>query len=85
MRVDVPMSYPASPHAVVAMLVDRAYQERKCAALDARHVRITIHPDSATPTVVADRVSRVAGPHCCGPAPSEPCWRVIPAHGSSKP
>ena len=39
MRVDVPMSYPASPHAVVAMLVDRAYQERKCAALDARHVR----------------------------------------------
>lgn len=56
MRVDVPMSYPASAHAVVAMLVDRAYQERKCAALDARHVRITIHPDTATPTVVADRV-----------------------------
>jgi hypothetical protein len=62
LRVDVPMSYPASPHAVVAMLVDRAYQERKCAALDARHVRIAIHPDTATypdtatPTVVADRV-----------------------------
>lgn len=55
------MSYPAAPHAVVAMLVDRAYQERKCAALDARHVRITIQPDSATPTVVADRVMPAYG------------------------
>jgi hypothetical protein len=60
-RVDVPMSYPAPPDAVVAMLVDRAYQERKCAALDARHVRITIHPDTATPTVVADRVMPAYG------------------------
>ena len=28
---------------------------------------------------------RVARPHCCGRAPSEPCVRVVPAHGSSKP
>src|SRR5512132_1519162 len=28
---------------------------------------------------------RVARPHCCGRAPSEPCVRVIPAHGSSEP
>lgn len=61
MRLDVPMSYPAAPQAVVAMLVDRAYQERKCAALDARHVRITSQPDSATPTVVADRVMPAYG------------------------
>jgi hypothetical protein len=61
MQVDVPMSYPVAPQAVVAMLVDRAYQERKCAALDARHVRITIQPDSATPTVVADRVMPAHG------------------------
>ncbi len=55
------MSYPAAPQAVVAMLVDRAYQERKCAALDARHVRIISQPDSATPTVVADRVMPAYG------------------------
>src|SRR6266536_2854199 len=29
--------------------------------------------------------SRVAGAHCCAPAPSEPCMRLIGAHGSSKP
>ena len=28
---------------------------------------------------------RVARPHCCDRAPSEPCVRVVPAHGSSKP
>jgi hypothetical protein len=28
---------------------------------------------------------RVARPHCCDRAPSEPCMRVVPAHGSSKP
>ena len=28
---------------------------------------------------------RVARPHCCGRAPSEPCVQVVPAHGSSKP
>ena len=61
MRLDVPMSYPAAPHAVVAMLVDRVYQERKCAALDAYHVRITIQPDPATPTMVADRVMPAHG------------------------
>ena len=61
MRLDVPMSYPAAPHAVVAMLVQRAYQERKCAALDAHHVRITIQPDSATPMVVTDRVMPARG------------------------
>ena len=61
MWVDVPMSYPAAPAAVVAMLVDHTYHERKCAALDASDVRITIQPDSATPTVVADRVMPAYG------------------------
>jgi hypothetical protein len=28
---------------------------------------------------------RVAGAHCCAPAPSEPCMPVTRAHGSSKP
>ena len=28
---------------------------------------------------------RVAGTHCCVPAPSEPCVRLGTAHGSSKP
>ena len=30
-------------------------------------------------------VSRVAATHCCAAAPSEPCMRLINAHGSSKP
>src|SRR3954470_816673 len=28
---------------------------------------------------------RVAGAHCCTPAPSEPCLQLVAAHGSSKP
>ncbi|GAA4025284.1 3,4-dihydroxy-2-butanone-4-phosphate synthase [Streptomyces plumbiresistens] len=30
-------------------------------------------------------ISRVAGTHCCVPAPSEPCKQLFTAHGSSKP
>jgi hypothetical protein len=60
-RVDVPLSYPASPDAVVAMLVDRGYQERKCAALEARQVRIAIQPNDGMPIVIADRVMSAQG------------------------
>ncbi len=61
MRVDVSLSYPAPPDVVVAMLVDRGYQERKCAALEARQVRIAIQPNGGTPIVIADRVMPVHG------------------------
>src|SRR5512133_923519 len=65
-----------------------------------RSVRLSdgdVMPDSATqaraPKIMRfpqphdrdGRPWRVARPHCCGRAPSEPCVRVIPAHGSSKP
>src|SRR5512132_148126 len=42
------------------------------------HVGIEAHDQTGPPW-------RVARPHCCGRAPSEPCVRVVPAHGSSKP
>jgi Protein of unknown function (DUF2505) len=59
--IEVPMRYSAPPEVVFAMLVDRAYQERKCVALEARQVRITTQPDAETPTVIADRVMPVHG------------------------
>lgn len=36
-------------------------------------------------SAVSRCTGRVAVAHCCATAPSEPCVRVGPAHGSSKP
>jgi len=38
-----------------------------------------------TASPVGRAFGRVAGAHCCAPAPSEPCLRLSTAHGSSKP
>src|SRR6478735_8213860 len=40
---------------------------------------------SGSPPPIRSSPSRVAGAHYCAPAPSEPCERLIDAHGSSKP
>src|SRR5664279_5054600 len=42
-------------------------------------------PASGSPRRRRSSPSRVAGAHYCAPAPSEPCERLIDAHGSSKP
>ena len=50
-------------------------------------VVVDTHPGATPATSGLFRwpTCRVAGTHCCVPAPSEPCMRLFTAHGSSKP
>ena len=47
-----------------------------------------VYADTRVPMAEAPSlpiISRVAGTHCCVPAPSEPCKQLFTAHGSSTP
>lgn len=61
MHIEVPLAFPAELPAVLAMLVDPAYQQRKCVAQDAHAVHVNVASDGAATVVTADRVMPVDG------------------------
>jgi hypothetical protein len=81
-----PFAVAAEPDLrTVDALIEEAHDQARHARARPPHPRETCTGGWLRSACMRTEKSRVAGPHCCGPAPSEPCWRVVPAHGSSKP
>lgn len=55
------ITYPAAPAEVFAMLGDRAFRERVCAALDVVSAEITVTPHGAGFILINDQVQKTGG------------------------